>query len=315
MDVTEVKDIVKATEATDLSALTGVTDVTEAAVEIPDAREVAISVSSVSKSFRQYKSNMQKVQYLLFRKDTAIQKDVLNDISFEIKKGEKVGIIGRQLSGKSTLLKIIAGIIRPDSGKVKTKGSMKAILDIRAGFDGALTGRDNYVNLATILGWTPEEIKAREDEIFEFSGLTHVKDDSARTYKRGSLGLLGFTVNTATGADIIIYDGSFGFGIKYISDACEERLRNLVSSEDVTFVMTGRINDEMKFCERGIVLHESRIVFDGPFKEALRYFRLNCSSRLAALPEGSDGDRSGELLFEESDIDDAMTDDDTGDDM
>ena len=84
--------------------------------------ETAIRVRHVSKSYRQYKTNMQKIGFLLLKRDTGIRTDVLQDISFDIKKGEKVGIIGRQQSGKTTLMRIIAGVIRPDSGKVKISG-------------------------------------------------------------------------------------------------------------------------------------------------------------------------------------------------
>lgn len=238
--------------------------------------ETAIRVKHVSKSYRQYKKNMQKIGFLLLNRDTGIKTDVLQDISFDIKKGEKVGIIGRQQSGKSTLMRIIAGVIRPDSGKVKISGGLTSILEVRLGFDAAMTGLDNYKVMTTALGWSSEMIKEHEDSVFEFAKLTDEKDETLRSYKKGAPTRLGFAIATEMGNDIILYDGPLSFGSKIWNKICINRLLKLIDG-DTTFVMSvNKLVDGAKLCERGIVIHEGELVFDGPYADAVDYFRKNC---------------------------------------
>lgn len=241
--------------------------------------ETVIRVKNISKSYRQYKTNMQKIGFLLLKRDTGIRIEVLQDISFEIKKGEKVAIIGRQQSGKSTLMRILAGVIRPDSGRVKIKGGLTSILDNRLGFDAAMTGRDNYIVMSIARGWTGEMIKEHEDSVFEFAKLTEVKNEPLKTYKKGSANKLGFAAATEIGNDVYLYDASLSFGSKIWNEACISRLRKLIEG-DTTFVMAAnRLADGAKLCERGIVIHEGLVVFDGPYADAVDYFRKNCRQK------------------------------------
>ncbi|MBQ6440333.1 MAG: ATP-binding cassette domain-containing protein [Mogibacterium sp.] len=238
--------------------------------------ETAIRVRHVSKSYRQYKTNMQKIGFLLLKRDTGIRTDVLQDISFDIKKGEKVGIIGRQQSGKTTLMRIIAGVIRPDSGKVKISGGLTSILEVRLGFDAAMTGLDNYKVMTTALGWSSEMIKEHEDSVFEFAKLTDEKDETLRSYKKGAPTRLGFAIATEMGNDIYLYDGPLSFGSKIWNKICINRLLKLIDG-DTTFVMSvNKLADGAKLCGRGIVIHEGELVFDGPYADAVDYFRKNC---------------------------------------
>lgn len=269
----------------------------------------AIKVRNISKSYIKYRTNMQKIQHLLFNREAGTRIEVLHDVSFDIKKGEKVGIIGRQQSGKSTLMRVLAGIIRPDSGSVQLIGSTTEILDIRLGFDNAMTGRDNYMIMSTALGWDENAIEMHEASVFEFAGLTEEIDEPIRTYKKGCAARLGFATATEIRDDIILFDASLAFGSKSWNRACMNRMKEFISG-DTTFVMVvNKISDAAKLCDRGIVIHEGMLVYDGAYTDAIEYFRKNCrqisrKAELEALEEPS-ADEMAE---------DMSSDDDSGDD-
>ncbi|MBR3124366.1 MAG: ATP-binding cassette domain-containing protein [Mogibacterium sp.] len=272
-------------------------------------KNVVIRARHISKSFRQYKTNFQKIRYLLLMRDAGTRIDVLRDVSFDIKKGERVGIIGGQQSGKTTLMRILAGVIRPDSGKVKTVGGVSPILDFRLGFDPAMTGRDNVMIMGTALGWTPKMIKEHEEKVFRYTGLTAVKDEPMKTYKKGSAARLGFAMSTEVRNDIILLDASLTLGGSAWNAAVIKRMKEFIT-EDMTFVMTvNRIPTAAKLCERGIVIHEGKVVFDGAFAEAAEYFRENCSyksrkNKKPALEESSDDDVMDDRAIENEESDD-----------
>ena len=246
--------------------------------------KAAIQVRDISKSYIKYKTNMQKIQNMLLKKEAGTKIEVLHDVSFDIMKGEKVGIIGRQQSGKSTLMRIMAGIVRPDSGEVDTFGSTTAILDTRLGFDNAMTGRDNYMIMSTALGRDADTIKEHEAGVFEFTGLTEEMDEPVRTYKKGSAARLGFATATEIKDDIILFDANLSFGTKTWNKVCMNRMMEFIAG-DTTFVMVvNKISDAAKLCTRGIVIHDGCLVFDGAFADAIDYFRANCK-QISRKPE------------------------------
>lgn len=236
----------------------------------------AITVRNVSKSFRQYKSNWQKIQFLLMMRDAGTKIEVLKDVSFDIKKGEKVGIIGQQQSGKTTLLRIIAKIIRPDSGKVRVAGGVTPILDIRMGFDSSLSGKDNYIIMNNAFGRSAAETKASEDEVFKFAGLSRLKNEPLKTYPKGSASKLGFAIATGKKDDIILFDASITFGEKAWNTASMERMQELVSGDTTLVMSVNKLADAEQLCNRGLVLHQGRLVYDGAFGDAIDYYRNNC---------------------------------------
>lgn len=249
-------------------------------------KKTAIKVTNISKTYRQYKSNMQKIQYLLFWRDAGTKSDVLKDISFDIKKGEKVGIIGRPQSGKSTLMRIIAGIIRPDSGKVRTDGGLTAILDIRLGLDANLSVKDNYILMSNYLGRPAEAIAEHEDAVIGFAELSEEKSTLLRDCKKGSATKLGFATATEFGNDIILLDSDISFGSKQWNKACMARMKELVTDDTTLVMIVHKVADAAELCERGIVIHEGTLAFDGAFDEAIDYYKKNC--RGTRKPEKDD---------------------------
>jgi ABC-type polysaccharide/polyol phosphate transport system ATPase subunit len=136
----------------------------------------------------------------------------LDDISLEIHRGESIGIIGPNGAGKSTLLKVLVGIIRPTKGTVSVKGRTGALIEVGAGFNPELTGRENIFLYGAILGMTKKEIRKKFDEIVEFSGLRHMLDTPVKFYSSGMYLRLGFAVTVHTDPDILIIDEAMAVG-------------------------------------------------------------------------------------------------------
>lgn len=236
-----------------------------------------IRVVNLKKQYRRYRTNMQMIQNLLLKRDAGEAVNVLKGVSFEINKGEKVGIIGKPLSGRTTLMRVLAGIIVPSSGTVETDGKITALLDNRVGFYSTMSGRENYKIRAKLLGWSGSETEEREEKVFKAAGLEKEIDEPVNTYKRGSLSRLGFVISTVDRPEILLYDETFSLGSKVWSNRCVKRMSRLIKDDGITFIMT--VNDQeigANLCTRGLVLHNGKIVFDGPYDKAVAYYNKNC---------------------------------------
>lgn len=182
----------------------------------------------------------------------------LRDINFTLKRGECLGLIGHNGAGKSTLLKILNGLINPDEGQIVMRGRVGALIELGAGFNPILTGRENIYNNGAVLGFTREEIEARLDKIIEFSEIGDFIDTPVQNYSSGMKVRLGFAVAVQMEPDILIIDevlavGDLGFTIK-----CLNRISELLSRCCVIFVshampMVGKI------CSRAILLHRGKV--------------------------------------------------------
>lgn len=238
--------------------------------------ETVIRVKGVKKSFRQYKNNWQKIQHLLLMRDVGRRKWLFNGVSFEIKRGEKVGIIGMPFSGRTTLMRMICGVLQPDSGKIEVNGEITPILDHKLGFQTPLTGLENYQTRCSILGWTKEEIEEREEKILEYAGISKEKDQPIKSYMAGKVNRLGFAISTETKPEILVYDAGFNFGSNNFVEKAVKRLNKLTKDDETTLIMTAsRRKIASMLCERGIVFEKGKIVFDGPFNEAMDFFDAN----------------------------------------
>ena len=235
--------------------------------------ETIVKLEHVRKTYRTYKSNFQKIQHMLFLSGAGEKNRVLNDVSFEIKKGEKVTVLTPSGGGKTTILRIIAGIIKPEAGTVVVNEKPTLLLDYRAGFDAALNGLDNYRIRAKLQGWPDELIKQREKEIFKFAGLSQEKETKLRNFPRGGASRLGFAISTADKPDFLLMDERIMFGSSAINDRYTERFAEMITPE-MTLIMSGNdFRRNLLFCERGIVIHDGVVKFDGPIEEAMEYHK------------------------------------------
>lgn len=224
----------------------------------------AIEVRNVKKSFRIYKDkgNSLKEKVIFKYRNNYKVRTVLKGISFDIRKGEAVGLIGHNGCGKSTTLKLLTKIIYPDSGTIEIAGRVSSLLELGAGFHPDMSGRENiYIN-ASIFGLTRKEIDARLDDIIEFSELGHYIDNPVRTYSSGMYMRLAFSVAINVNADVILVDEVLSVGDLNFQDKCMKRLQE-IKKNGTTIVIVSHSMDQIEgICDRSIWLNEGEIVED-----------------------------------------------------
>ena len=179
-----------------------------------DNKEIVIDVSNITKNFKVYfDKGAQLKEKLLFRKRNRYElREVLKGISFQVPKGEAVGLIGHNGCGKSTTLKLLTKIIYPDSGSITMKGRVSSLIELGAGFHPDMSGRENIYTNASIFGLTKKEIDARFDDIVRFSELEEFIDNPVRTYSSGMYMRLAFSVAINVDADILLIDEILAVG-------------------------------------------------------------------------------------------------------
>jgi lipopolysaccharide transport system ATP-binding protein len=245
--------------------------------------EQALRMNHVFKRFRrgdQHDSLRDLIPSLVKR---AVRKDreralapqefwVLNDISFEVKKGETLGIIGHNGAGKSTMLKHLSGIMVPTRGSIDVTGRLSALIEVGAGFHPDLTGRENVFLNGVILGMTRAEVKRKFDEIVDFAGLEEFIDTPVKRYSSGMFARLGFSVAAHLEPDILVIDevlsvGDFAFQRKGI-----EKMRTIAKSGATVIFVSHNLQAVAEFCHRGILLERGSIVADGPTDQVIRRY-------------------------------------------
>ena len=202
--------------------------------------------------------------------------DASKDLSFEIKKGEAVAFLGRNGAGKSTALKMVTGVTTPTSGTVEVKGRVSALLELTAGFDMQLTGRENIQLRGQILGLTKDEIADVEPGIVDFAELGLYIDQPMRTYSSGMKARLGFAFAVAIDPEILVVDEALSVGDRAFQKKCIARIREIMMDENVTVLFVTHASATAKeFCSRGIVLDKGTKVYDGTIEDATAYYEKN----------------------------------------
>jgi lipopolysaccharide transport system ATP-binding protein len=198
----------------------------------------------------------------------------LKDISFEIKKGETVGIIGRNGSGKSTLLQILAGTLAPTSGEANINGRIAALLELGSGFNPEFTGHENVILNGQILGLSQKEIEARYDQIVEFADIGEFIDQPLKTYSSGMFVRLAFAVQAHIDASIVIIDEALAVGDIFFRQKCYARLEQLRNSGAAILLVSHAMPDIEQYCKRAILLDHGTQRFIGPASEATKHYYL-----------------------------------------
>lgn len=242
--------------------------------------ETAVKVDCVEKKYVLYKTNMQTLAGELFNSKKGREIVALENISFEIKTGERVAIMGRVGSGRTTLMKIIAGVVSPSSGKVFVNGERNVVLDVKAGFDKEFTGRENLYIKNAYMGKTKQDIKAKENEIIDFSELGELLDLPMKSYPAGMAAKLGFSMCLAFDADVFLVDDPLSVGDTATKMKCIEKINEVVSRNNATLIIvTNRAAIMEKLCDRAIILNEGELVFDGEPREAIDYYKKNIKKK------------------------------------
>lgn len=235
------------------------------AISVKNARpvEFAIKVTGVSKTFRIPHEKVTSVRGAvtsLFKSGGYEEFKALDDVSFEVKKGEFFGIIGRNGSGKSTLLKVLAGIYQADQGKVEIDGMISPFLELGIGFNPELSGRDNVYLNATVLGMTKKQIDKKFDSIVAFSELERFIDQKLKNYSSGMQVRLAFSVSIHANRDILLMDEVLAVGDSNFQSKCLEEFNKYRNMGRTVIIVTHDIAVVQRYCDRAMLLRNGKIV-------------------------------------------------------
>jgi ABC-type polysaccharide/polyol phosphate transport system ATPase subunit len=260
--------------------------------------DIAIRARDLTKTYRLYNSHADRVRETFhpFRKKYHHPFNALTDVSFEVRRGETLGIIGRNGSGKSTLLQIMCGILQPTSGSVELNGRVSALLELGAGFNPEFTGRQNvYINGA-ILGLKPKEMEARFDDIAAFADIGDFIDQPVKTYSSGMYVRLAFATAVNVSSDILMVDEVLSVGDFRFQQKCISKIKEFCEKGTVIFI-SHDLHIVLELCSRAIWIESGRMQMDGLPKLVLeKYVQYICEGdpeQSPVSPEGQPASTAG----------------------
>jgi ABC-2 type transport system ATP-binding protein len=269
--------------------------------------EVAVKVDSVSKDFRLPHERVSSIKGIVTHFLSYIRKHkrfetqhALKDVSFEIKKGEFIGIVGRNGSGKSTLLKMIAGIYQPSKGRIQVNGRLVPFIELGVGFNGELTGRENVYLNGALLGFSKEEIDNLYDDIVEFAELQKFMDQKLKNYSSGMQVRLAFSLAIRAEADILLVDEVLAVGDADFQRKCYSHFRKLKKEKKTVVFVSHDMGAIRSFCDRAILIEKSQIILEGKVnKVATAYTRMFMEDpQQSEKPASKNGKRMGNKKLE-----------------
>lgn len=227
--------------------------------------ENAIEVRDLTKKFKVYMDKgSQLKERILFRKRNRYEERwVLKGISFNVRKGEAIGLVGHNGCGKSTTLKLLTKIIYPDSGSVEMRGRVSSLIELGAGFHPDMSGRENIYTNASIFGLSKKEIDARVEAIIAFSELEEFIDNPVRTYSSGMYMRLAFSVAINVDADILLIDEILAVGDAHFQEKCFEKMQDIKKSGTTIVIVSHSLGQIEEICDRSIWLDAGRIRMEG----------------------------------------------------
>lgn len=248
--------------------------------------EVDIRIRNLSKAYRIYERPEDRLIQMatLGRVRRFTEFPALTDISLDIRRGETVGIVGRNGCGKSTLLQIICGILQPTSGTVDVKGRIAALLELGAGFNGEFTGRENVYMNGAILGFSRDEMDARFEQIAAFAGIGDFIERPVKTYSSGMFVRLAFAVATAVEPDILVVDEALAVGDEAFQRKCFARIEAIKERGGTVLFVSHAASMIVQLCDRAVLLDGGEKILEGqPKRVTAQYQRLIYASGEAAL--------------------------------
>jgi len=244
--------------------------------------ETVIEFKNVTKQFSKLSQKTFKefIPALIRGEQTSESFTALQDISFEIKKGETIGIIGPNGSGKSTILKLIAGVMSPTSGKISVKGKISPLIELGAGMHPELTGSENIYLNGAILGLSQKQIKENYKSIVDFAELWEFIDQPVKHYSSGMYLRLAFAVAVHVKPEILIIDEILGVGDASFQEKCFKRMEEFKKSKDVTIIFVSHgLNQVETFCTRAIYINHHQIQYQGTTKEANKKYLADMENK------------------------------------
>jgi lipopolysaccharide transport system ATP-binding protein len=253
--------------------------------------DIAIDVRGVSKKFRRgelFDSLRDLVPALTKRFVSGRGAELaerefwaLRDVSFQLERGEAFGIIGGNGAGKSTMLKLLTGIMRPTHGSISVSGRLSALIEVSAGFHYDLTGRENIFLNGAILGMSREEIRQRFDAIVEFSGLAEFIDTPVKRYSSGMYARLGFSVAAHVDPDVLLVDEVLSVGDYLFQRKCLERMTAVIRSGATVIFVSHNLREVAALCQRSLMLEHGTVQAVGPTEEVIQTYLARCQQERA----------------------------------
>ena len=261
--------------------------------------DIAIRANGLSKCYHLYEKPGHRLQqFILPRLNGFLGRDrrdffrefwALKDISFEVCRGETVGIVGRNGSGKSTLLQLLCGTLTPTHGEVEVTGRVAALLELGAGFNPDFTGRENVFLNGAVLGMSRDQIRARFDDIAAFADIGEFIEQPLKTYSSGMVVRLAFSVATHADADILVIDEALSVGDFAFQARCMRRLRRFMDAGGTLLFVSHDINAVKTICSRSIYLRQGLMRGAGPSEQVCEQYLLetNVETGVASVPDTS----------------------------
>jgi ABC-type polysaccharide/polyol phosphate transport system ATPase subunit len=236
----------------------------------------AIRLENVTQRFRVIHERPDTVRELFSRfnkrKTSYHDFEAVSNVSFEVGKGEIVGLIGRNGSGKSTLLKIVAGVYRQTSGKVAVNGSLAPMIELGAGMHHELTGRENIMLNGLLMGYSKDVMRSREQKIIEFADLGDFIDAPVKQYSSGMYMRLAFAVATEVDPEILVVDEILAVGDFSFQEKCLRRLKAFREAGKTILFVTHTMDQIESYCDRAILLEKGKLTVDGKPAEAIKAY-------------------------------------------
>ena len=245
-----------------------VNETSEYAIE---ANDVTLIFNMASESL----TNLKEYFIKLIRRELFFKEfRALKNISFKVRRGEVVGLVGTNGSGKSTMLKIIAGVLEPSEGACVVRGNIAPLIELGAGFDPELTARENIYLNGSLLGYTKEFIDDNLEGIIEFAELRDFMDMPLKNFSSGMTARIAFAIATITEPDILIVDETLSVGDVFFQEKCERRIQRFIESGDVTVLFVSHsISQVERICQRAIWIEKGDLRMDGPVNEVCEAYR------------------------------------------
>lgn len=255
----------------------------------------AVCVENVSKKFmlrNDRPKNLAEGLRSFLRRNRRREFWALKDINFDVRAGEAIGLIGHNGAGKSTMLKVLTGILEPNEGEVSTAGRVSALIEVGAGFHQEMTGRENIYLNGTILGMTRTEIKRKLDAIISFAELEDFIDTPVKRYSSGMYARLGFAVAAHVEPQVLLVDEVLAVGDLAFQTKCFRHMRELISKGCAVILVTHSMYSAKQLCSRLLWIHEGQVRMDGPADTVAQAYQAWASERSVEGP-GCGGARWG----------------------
>ncbi|MGL5172949.1 MAG: ABC transporter ATP-binding protein [Olsenella sp.] len=250
---------------------------TDTAIEKPES-EYVIEVNDVSMIFNiasEQLNNLKEYFIAIMRHELHFKEfRALNHISFKVRRGEVVGLVGTNGSGKSTMLKCIAGVLEPSEGNCIVRGNIAPLIELGAGFDPELTAMENIYLNGALIGYSKAFLDAHIQDIIDFAELDGFMEMPLKNYSSGMVARIAFAIATVAKPNVLIVDETLSVGDVFFQNKCEERIRSFIESGDVTVLFVSHSIEQVeRICQRAVWIEKGEQRMDGPVNEVCEAYR------------------------------------------